>query len=92
MSNERLITEAAHHSALSSITYSERGKEKKKTHLQMKLKLPTIMWRKVFLIYIGKYYFIIRRKKGKMQILYHSLVQNSNSLHRKWLLSLNKRM
>lgn len=91
MSNERLITEAAHRSALSSITYSERGKEKK-THLQMKLKLPTMMWRKVFLIYIGKYYFIIRRKKGKMQILYHSLVQNSNSLHRKWLLSLSKRM
>lgn len=30
MSNERLITEAAHRSALSSITYSERGKEKKK--------------------------------------------------------------
>lgn len=29
MSNERLITEAAHRSALSSITYSERGKEKK---------------------------------------------------------------
>lgn len=89
MSNERLITEAAHRSALSSITYSERGKEKK-THLQMNS--PTMMWRKVFLIYIGKYYFIIRREKGKMQILYHSLVQNSNSLHRKWLLSLNKRM
>ena len=42
MSNESLITAEAHLSALLNIMYSEEGKEK--TPLQIKLKLPTMMW------------------------------------------------
>lgn len=61
MSHERLITEEAHRSALSSTTYSERGKEK--THFQMRLKLPTMIVVKSFFNLHRKILFYLKKEK-----------------------------